>query len=51
MSKSEKREYTKIAKELYYPQVMPDIIDRIMNATNENEIERIMVTARHACSH
>lgn len=38
-----KRDYIRIARQLYYPE---DVILRLKAAKNESELERIMITAR-----
>ena len=45
--KEYKREMCKVAKQLYYQFVMPDIYRRINAAKSEMEIGHIMITARH----
>lgn len=44
MMKRLRREYRKIAIELYYPK---DILRKIENAQTENELDRIMKSARN----
>lgn len=46
--KQRKCEARRIAKQLGYQMVMPDIVERINSATSHNEVNRILVTARHS---
>ena len=41
-----RRECKRIAKQLDYSRIMPDIDERIMSAQTERELDRIMTTCR-----
>ena len=47
MTKADIRRYKRIAKELQYDRVMPDIFDRLTKAKDDKAADRIMVDARH----
>ena len=37
----------RVARELGYQKAMPDVFERIEKANSENEVLRILITARH----
>lgn len=47
MTKAEVLRYKRIARELHYDTVMPDIFDRLTKAKDDKAADRIMVDARH----
>ena len=47
MTKENIRRYKRIARELGYATVMPDIFDRLAKAKDDKAADRIMVDARH----
>ena len=50
MSKTDIRIYTRIAHELGYHEVYPNIDERIAHASSESEVEHLFVMCRHLLS-
>lgn len=47
MSNRKRKYYKRVASELHYENVMPNIMERLERASNELAAERILIDARH----